>query len=187
LRIGPDLSLYLGLDDGGDAMRAGDLGSYSGKVLRLNRDGTTPDDQAGATPVYVGGIHRPAGFAWRRGAATTTWIVTRDADDIERLYEVSSEPTPRRGRVVARHLLPRGAGAADVVMYDSPAIAEFAGDLLVAAETEKAILRWRGNQSGEATPEWLLREVIGPVKAVGVAPDGSIYALAGDLLVRISR
>jgi hypothetical protein len=72
-------------------------------------------------------------------------------------------------------------------MYESPAIAEFTGDLLVAAETEKAILRWRVNQSGEATPEWLLRDVIGPVKAVGVAPDGSIYALAGDLLVRISR
>jgi glucose/arabinose dehydrogenase len=184
LRMGPDLRLYLGLDDGGDPGRAEDLGSYSGKVLRLTRDGTTPDDQAGSTPVFIGGIHRPAGTAWQRGS-TTTWIVTRDAGDIEQLYAVTSDEPRRRGRIVARRTLPAGVGAADVLLYDSPAIAEFQGDLLVAAEG--AILRLRSPESGEAEPEWLLRGLIGSVKAVGVAPDGAIYALAGDLLLRITH
>ena len=34
---------------------SGDLASPNGKILRLNADGTTPDDQAGASPIYAAG------------------------------------------------------------------------------------------------------------------------------------
>jgi glucose/sorbosone dehydrogenase len=47
LAFGPDGLLYLALDDGGDQNNATRSGSYNGKVLRLNADGTTPADRAG--------------------------------------------------------------------------------------------------------------------------------------------
>jgi glucose/arabinose dehydrogenase len=186
LRMGPDLRLYLGLDDGGEASRAADRGSYSGKVLRLNPDGTTPSDQAGSTPIFVSEMQRPAGFAWPHGLSTTTWILSAERGGSERLYRVSSDETPRRARVVASLTLPRATGASDVVIYDSPALPTLRGDLLVAAEGARAILRLRADGSGDPASEWLLRDVVGPVVSLGVAPDGSIYALAGERLLRIS-
>src|SRR5262245_40156783 len=52
IAFGPDGKLYVALDDGGDQDRAFRPGSFNGKVLRLNPDGTTPDDQPGGSPVY---------------------------------------------------------------------------------------------------------------------------------------
>src|SRR5438876_78800 len=59
LRFGLDGKLYVALDDGGHPLLAGDLASFNGKILRMNPDGTTPDDQAGATPVYSYGYRAP--------------------------------------------------------------------------------------------------------------------------------
>ena len=47
LRFGPDSRLYVGFDDGDVPARAGDLGSYNGKVLRLNADGRVPPIRRG--------------------------------------------------------------------------------------------------------------------------------------------
>jgi glucose/arabinose dehydrogenase len=66
LRFGPDGKLYAGFDDGGDAERAADPASLNGKILRLNPDGTTPDDQPRGTPVLVSGLTSPRGIEWHR-------------------------------------------------------------------------------------------------------------------------
>ena len=34
-------------------------GTYNGKILRLNTDGTTPDDQPGSSPVFASGLISP--------------------------------------------------------------------------------------------------------------------------------
>jgi glucose/arabinose dehydrogenase len=66
LRFGPDGKLYAAFDDGGDARLVDDLASYNGKVLRLNPDGTTPDDAAGKSPVFLSGLGSPRGLTWDR-------------------------------------------------------------------------------------------------------------------------
>src|SRR6185295_1714176 len=76
LRFGPDGSLYAAFDDGGDAMVSGDLASLQGKVLRLNRDCTTPADQMGATPMFAAGFHSPRGIEWPPGSGTL-WVAER--------------------------------------------------------------------------------------------------------------
>src|SRR4029077_12032505 len=63
IRFGADGTLYIALDDGGSAGSAGDLGSFNGKMLRLNADGTTPADQA--SPVYSLEQRSPRGFDWQ--------------------------------------------------------------------------------------------------------------------------
>src|SRR6185503_12500433 len=67
LRFGPDTKLYAAFDDGGEARLMGDAASPNGKILRLNADGTTPEDQAGASPIYAAGSSSPAGLDWQPG------------------------------------------------------------------------------------------------------------------------
>jgi len=96
LRVGPDRKLYVAFDDGGDPRQAGDLGSFNGKVLRLNVDGTTPVDQAGGTPVYVLDVNRPSSLEWSHDGGTL-WVGERDADGADRLDRVVADGPTRRG------------------------------------------------------------------------------------------
>lgn len=74
LTIGPDGKLYQHMGDGFDTATAQNLGSYRGKILRLNLDGTAPSDNPfynagdGITArdyVYAYGVRNPFGGAWR--------------------------------------------------------------------------------------------------------------------------
>lgn len=69
LRFGLDGKLYAAFDDDGDPRLVDDLASYNGKILRLNPDGTTPDDAPAKSPVFAGGLSSPRGLAWHRAAA----------------------------------------------------------------------------------------------------------------------
>jgi hypothetical protein len=69
LRFGPDGKLYAAFDDGGDARLAEDRSRLNGKVLRLNPDGTTPDDQPRQSPILLTGISSPRGLDWHLRSA----------------------------------------------------------------------------------------------------------------------
>src|SRR5207245_3398651 len=140
LRFGPDGKLYAGFDDAGDALRAGDLGSFNGKILRLNADATTPADQAGSTPVYVANLNAPLGMDWDAGGATL-WVVEDAASGSGKAQAVVAEDTrQRRGTAVRRYSLPDGAGVAALAFYRGDLIPEFRGDLLLAADAEHAVV-----------------------------------------------
>jgi glucose/arabinose dehydrogenase len=70
LRFGPDGKLYVSVGDHGDAKNAQQLDSLFGKILRINRDGTIPEDNPfyqSATGVYRAvwalGLRNPFSFA----------------------------------------------------------------------------------------------------------------------------
>jgi glucose/arabinose dehydrogenase len=66
LRIGPDDKLYVGTGDAGEPDNSQDTSSPAGKVLRLELDGSIPDDNpfpGSATWVY--GVRNTQGFDWR--------------------------------------------------------------------------------------------------------------------------
>jgi aldose sugar dehydrogenase len=64
LRFGPDGLLYASAGDAADANLAQDVASLAGKILRLNREGTTPRDNRFSSPVYTYGHRNPQGFDW---------------------------------------------------------------------------------------------------------------------------
>jgi len=66
LKFGPDEKLYVGTGTVSDASHLPqDLKSLSGKILRLNDDGTTPDDNPFSnSPVYSLGFRNPQGMTW---------------------------------------------------------------------------------------------------------------------------
>ena len=190
LRFGPDRHLYLATDDGGEPEAAGDLGSFSGKVLRLTADGTTPRDQRGLTPVYAISLHAPRGLAWSR--PTALWVVDGPgaSGTVNRLGLVPGQDElrlvvdeGRRGRVAERYRLPAGIGATSLAIHPGRRVPEFRGHLFVAARSG-GILRLRRRADARAIEgsEWLMSHLEEPIRAIGIDADGAIVAL-GDRLI----
>ena len=174
LRFGADGKLYAAFDDGGDPRRSGDRASLNGKIVRLNPDGTTPDDQAGSTPVYAEGYRSPAGFDWDpRRAPGTLWVADRDAA-ASKMRGVVPDPAARagetRGVVRDTYTLPAASVPASVAFYRGGLFPAIAGSLLVASDEGRHLLRIAGDRF-----ETLLQDRVGGVRAVAVAPDGAIY------------
>lgn len=66
IKFGPDGKLYVGTGTVSDSSHLPqDLNSLSGKILRLNDDGTIPDDNPFSnSPVYSLGFRNPQGMTW---------------------------------------------------------------------------------------------------------------------------
>jgi glucose/arabinose dehydrogenase len=64
LRFGPDGLLYVTNGDAANLSLSQDLASYGGKILRINRDGTTPRTNRFGSPVYTYGHRNPQGIDW---------------------------------------------------------------------------------------------------------------------------
>ena len=82
LAFGADGKLYAAFDDGGDAGDAARPSSHHGKMLRLNPDGSTPQDLA--SPVFESDLRSPRGFDWhpRSGALWIADTVSADAETL---------------------------------------------------------------------------------------------------------
>jgi glucose/arabinose dehydrogenase len=182
LRFGPDAKLYAAFDEaGGDP-------SMRGKIVRLNADGTTPDDQAGATPIYASGSGSPGGFDWdlRSGAL---WAAGRDANGSSHLRTVTLDPGvpagKKRGLVRGAYTLPASTTPSSVAVYRGRLFSAFAGNVLVASEDGRHLLRVRLDPETFTEPvatERLLQDRVGGVRAVAIAPDGAVYfATAGAI------
>ena len=88
-----------------------------------------------------------------------------------------------------RYTLPPGTGAGGASFYWSAAIPAFRGNLFIAAGTARAILRVRFESPESSTiagTEWILKDQLGPIRAIAVAPDGGLYVCTADALVLIT-
>lgn len=187
LRFGPDHRLYAALDDGGVPYQADDLASANGKILRLEKDGTTPSDQDGLTPMFAHGLHAPHAMAWSP-AARELW--TADAPGPrDQLLLVSRTTSPKvRSVVRAAYRLPPPTTAAGMTFYTGSVIPQFEGNLFVASDGGEDLLRIRFDPADPTrviSTERLLRNQIGAMRAIAESPDGALYLATDTGLWRV--
>lgn len=187
LRFGMDEKLYAILDDGGNPSRGADLSSYNGKILRLNPDGTTPTDQMGGSPLFASAVRWPRGMDWQPTTGTL-WIADGVTDRSEHLKVVRNGNASTRRVVEAKYALPGATGVASMTFYRSSAMPAFGGDLFMAAEQGRHILRLQFDPRDHTTivaSERLLENLVGPLRVVGISPRGEIYFGTRDALGRL--
>jgi glucose/arabinose dehydrogenase len=89
--IGPDGKLYVHMGDGFQTQLARDLGSFRGKILRINKDGSpaadNPFHEATSSFIFASGFRNPFGGAWR--AADASLYEVENGPDTDRLAKVS--------------------------------------------------------------------------------------------------
>ena len=65
IQFGPDGKLYITTGEAGNPELSQDLNSLGGKILRINSDGTIPDDNPWKdSPIYTIGHRNPQGIDW---------------------------------------------------------------------------------------------------------------------------
>lgn len=64
IKFGPDGKLYITTGDASKQMLAQDVNSLAGKILRINKDGSIPEDNPFGNEVYSYGHRNPQGLAW---------------------------------------------------------------------------------------------------------------------------
>jgi glucose/arabinose dehydrogenase len=184
LATGPDGRLYVALDAAISTGRAPALASYSGKVLRLNADGTTPQDQPASLPVFATDIQSPRGLDFHPSTGAL-WVADVKRRDVEELRVIlSGAPSTSRTRIP----LPAGIGAAGVAFYRGTLVPAFAGDLFVAAEEARSLLRLRFDTREPTrlvSGERLLQDAGAPIRAVSVAADGLVYVATDRTVLRL--
>jgi glucose/arabinose dehydrogenase len=189
LRFGPDGKLYAAFDDGGRGETAARLSEWPGKILRLNSDGGTPDDQPAASPVYWSGLRRPRGLGWRPQDGTL-WIADDRGEGVERITALAAGATrPRRAAQRAAYPLPQPLGARALDFHRGGDVPALRGDMFIAASDAGYLLRIRFDPADPArvfTSERLLEGRLGVVRSVAMAADGSIYVASDSALWRLA-
>lgn len=181
LRFGPDGRLWIGTGDAFDPPRSQDVNSLNGKILRINPDGTIPEDNPYGTPVFSLG-HRnvqgldfgPDGTLYASELGWNEWdelnVVTAGANYG---WPVSEGPDGELGVPPIYALRPSEA---------SPSGIAYAGGAIWMGTLHGQRL-WRlPVENGEAVgePEVFFSEEYGRMRAVELAPDGSLWIVTSN-------
>jgi len=218
LAFAPDGKLFITLGERSDAVmrpQAQDLGSHMGKVIRINADGTVPQDnpfvgRAGAKPeIWSLGHRNVQGIAIQPNG--TVWTIehgTRGGDELnldqagknygwpDAAYGIEYRGGPINAGATARE------GTEQPVYYWDPVIAPggaafysgamfpaWNGNLLVAGLKEKHIARLVMENNRVVGEERLLTDLGERIRDVAVGPDGAVWAITDEdngKLVRLS-
>jgi glucose/arabinose dehydrogenase len=177
LRFGPDRMIYAAFDDAGETEAADDMGSFNGKVLRLDADGTTPDDQSAPTPIYAHGLHAPRGIAWDPRSGLM-WMADAVAGANARLLA---------GRGV--YWLPAASIPSSLVFGTDGPLSAFANNLLIGSDAGRHLLRLSIAVDATSQPiarDQMLQDVVGPVRTLAIKPGGDLYFSTGRAIGRLS-
>jgi aldose sugar dehydrogenase len=187
ISFGPDGKLYVALDNADDPANAERPSSYNGKVLRLNANGSTPDDQPASTPVYSDGHRSPRSLGWDAdtGALWLADPVRRDAERLQAADAASGRPG-RLARTAFR--LPMTTGPSAVALYRGGLIDGLRGNLLAGSDAEGSILRVRFDRSLQRilSTERLKVDGLDRVNAIEVGPDGALYVGTDHEVLRMT-
>jgi glucose/arabinose dehydrogenase len=185
LSIGADGRIYIGLDNGGEAQNDGDLGPYSGKVLRVNKDATTPSDQLSRNPIFTVGLDHPAGMGW--SANGSLWLLGTDERRSHQLLAFPAGADVASADATRRYVFPSGVAATSMAIYPGRAATPLRDNLFVTDSASGSLLRIRFDSTNTVNEtEWMFRGKLHSARRIAISPDGSIYVATSDGLFRVS-
>ena len=199
LKFGPDGKLYATTGDAAQRSRAQDLTSLSGKILRLNPDGSVPaDNPFGPTsPIYTYGHRNPQGLAFdpRSGALFATEhgpsgeVGIGAYDEVNVIVAGSNYGWPvvigAPGLAPYRDPLLAYPDAAvppaGATFYLSQRIPQWTGNFFFASLGARHLQRVVFNGGGDVVAiERLFDGVFGRLRDVIEGPDGALYVTTSN-------
>jgi len=196
LRFGPDGKLYITTGDATERELAQRLDSLAGKTLRVNEDGTVPQDnpfvgQAGARPeIWSYGHRNSQGLDWQPG--TNVMFQTEhgpsgfdgpgggdEVNIVERGknygWPVIHHKETHAGMEPPLLEYTPAVAPASGMFYRGAAFPEFRGNFFFGCLRGQCIIRVVLDGRRVVSQERLLREDYGRIRDVAEGPDGAIY------------
>jgi glucose/arabinose dehydrogenase len=186
IAFGPDGMLYAGVGDAGDPASAQDLDSPSGKILRLDPDGTVPADNPDpGSPVYSFGHRNVQGLAWDGdGTMFATEFGQNTWDELNVIEPGGNYGWPEVEGITGSGDAGTAGGFIDPVQQWSPSEASPSGmaaldGILYIANLRGQVLRTVPVQDpGTSTTHWAGE--YGRLRDAVVAPDGTVWVLTNN-------
>ena len=188
VRFGPDRKLYVTMGDTAAPPTAQDLGTLTGKILRLNDDGSVPGDNPFAgSPIFSYGHRNPQGLDWHpvTGEPWGSEHGQTGNDEINRLqpgrnygWPVIEADQTRAGMETPILFFSPSIAPSGASFYTGTAITGFRGNLFVGALAGQHLLRVRfepNDPNRVAATERLLAGRFGRIRDVVTGPDGALY------------
>lgn len=184
LRFGRDGLLYITAGDAATTSLAQDLASLAGKILRVNRDGSTPRDNPFSSPIYSSGHRNPQGIDWHP-ATGDLWASEHGNNGNDEINVIDRGGNYGWPRIEGSQTQP---GMQPPLAFYTPAIAPsggsfyrgarfpaFVNNFFVGALRGTHILRLRVDGRRIVAQERLLDSRYGRIRDVIAGPDGLMY------------
>lgn len=207
IKFGPDQKLYIST---GDAINPGwsqDLSSLAGKILRINSDGTIPDDNPfDSSPVFSYGHRNPQGLAW---SADGLFLSSEHGPSGELGYGHDEINLILKGKnygwpnivgdssedSFVNPIIHSGESTwapSGMVFFDSEKISDFTGKFLVGTlRGEHLMVMDIANDGSLISLEKMFDGEFGRIRTAQMSPDGNLYLLTAngnnDKIIRISE
>jgi len=182
LAVGPDGYLYVTTGDAGDRPSAQDPDSLNGKILRVTFDGDpAPGNPEPDSPVWSLGHRNVQGLGWAPDGRMFASEFGQDTWDELNLIEPGGNygwPTVEGPSDDPAFVAPVATWATDDASPSGLAVTD-EGVYLAALRGERL---WRVplTADGVGTPQALLVGEYGRLRAVAVAPDGSLWVVTNN-------
>ena len=207
IKFGPDQKLYVST---GDAISPGlsqDLSSLAGKILRINPDGTIPEDNPfDSSPVFSYGHRNPQGLAW---SSDGMFVSSEHGPSGEQGYGHDEINVILKGKnygwpnIVGNssdekfvnpitHSGQLTWAPSGMIFYDSEKISSFNGKFLVGTlRGEHLMVVDIGDDGSLISTEKFFEGEFGRIRTAQIDSDGNLYLLTAngnnDKIIRISE
>ncbi len=180
LAVGPDGFLYVTTGDAGDRPSAQDPDSLSGKILRITADGDpAPGNPDPGSPVWSLGHRNVQGLGWAPDGRMFASEFGQDTwDELNLIEPGGNYGWPEVEGVGDGFVEPVAVWSTDEASPSGLAVTDEA--VYLAGLRGERLWRVPLTEDGVGTPQALLEGERGRLRAVEVAPDGSLWVLTGN-------